>query len=336
MPVKDAELYSLAFDAALAGMAIADLEGELHRVNPAFVDMWGFESESEIVGRSVTEFWADRDAATAVAERVVADGEWEGELRAKRPDGTTFHARASASLVTDQRGDPVYMMSSFVDISDRVARQRELQRTNEHLEQFTRVLSHDLRNPLTVAQGRLELARTDHEDGELADAAQALDRAQDIINDALTLAREGESETDVEPVDLAAIAEEAWAHVPTADGTLVTETTKRVVADESRVTQLLENLLRNAVDHGGASVTVTVGDIEGGFFVADEGAGIPPTEREQVFDVGYSKPTDGTGFGLNIVQQIADAHGWAVEVTASDAGGARFEFTGVETVSTDS
>ena len=102
-------------------------------------------------------------------------------------------------------------------------------------------------------------------------------------------------------------------------------------ADERRLQRLFENLYRNAVEHGGEDVTVTVGDIDGeGFFVADDGPGIPPDERDRVFQSGYSGDEDGTGFGLAIVERIVEAHGWAIHVTESDTGGARFEITGLE------
>jgi signal transduction histidine kinase len=98
------------------------------------------------------------------------------------------------------------------------------------------------------------------------------------------------------------------------------------------VLELIENLLRNAVEHADAS-TITVGALpdESGFFVEDDGNGIPPDEREDVFDPGLTTADKGTGFGLSIVEEIADGHDWTVRVTAGEAGGARFEITGVET-----
>jgi signal transduction histidine kinase len=93
------------------------------------------------------------------------------------------------------------------------------------------------------------------------------------------------------------------------------------------------------VEHGSTSprsrafeddgVGVTVGDLPDGFYVADDGPGIPASKRDTVFDVDYSTSDDGTGFGLRIVEQIAEAHGWTVEVTEGREGGARFEITGV-------
>lgn len=88
----------------------------------------------------------------------------------------------------------------------------------------------------------------------------------------------------------------------------------------------------NAVELTTPDVTVSVGELPGGFYVADDGPGIPPAERERVFDTGYSTTDDGTGFGLSIVQRAVDAHGWEITVTEGTDGGARFEITGVDIV----
>jgi signal transduction histidine kinase len=121
--------------------------------------------------------------------------------------------------------------------------------------------------------------------------------------------------------------------VETSDATLVTATDRVVVADPDRLQRLLENLVRNAVEHGGDDVTVVVGGLDDGFYVEDDGRGIPEADRRTVLESGYSTANDGTGVGLHIVDRMADVHDWALRVTESDDGGARFEITGVEFVS---
>jgi PAS domain S-box-containing protein len=207
----------------------------------------------------------------------------------------------------------------------------ELQRQNDRLEKFTSVVSHDLRNPLAVANGRLELAQRECDSAHLDAVAQAHERMETLIDDVLTLAREGEPVEEPEPVDLGDTIDGCWRNIERNEATLVTETKRTVRAEPSRLKQLLENLFRNAVEHGGETVRVTVGSLDNGFYVADDGPGIPDGERDEVFEAGYSTADEGTGFGLNIVQKIAEAHGWEVSVTDSDTGGARFEITGVET-----
>ncbi|ELZ44886.1 multi-sensor signal transduction histidine kinase [Halorubrum californiense DSM 19288] len=209
-------------------------------------------------------------------------------------------------------------------------RTAELERQNDRLEEFAGVVSHDLRNPLEVARGRTELAREECNSDHLAAVERAHDRMTALIDDLLTLAREGAPVTDAEPVDLRRVVGSCWRTVDTRDATLRSEAEGTIRADEGRLRQLLENLIRNALEHGGEDVTVTVGTLPDGFYVADDGPGIDPDRREEVFDAGHSTSQSGTGFGLRIVEQVADAHGWSVRAVESEAGGARFEVTGVE------
>ncbi|MFB6074782.1 MAG: ATP-binding protein [Haloarculaceae archaeon] len=232
----------------------------------------------------------------------------------------------------DEDGEIAGLIGVTRQIQERKEYEERLKRQNERLDEFASVVSHDLRNPLNVASGRLALAREECDSDALDAVARAHDRMAALIEDLLTLAREGETITDPESVALATTVEASWRDVETADATLVVEAARTIQADRRRLRQLLENLLRNAIEHGGPDVTVTVGDLDDGFYVADDGPGIPESDREAVFAAGHSTTEDGTGFGLNIVREIADAHGWAVAVTESDDGGARFEFTGVTVV----
>jgi signal transduction histidine kinase len=205
----------------------------------------------------------------------------------------------------------------------------ELERANERLEEFASIVSHDLRNPLNVAEGRLELAREEYDSEDLDAVTRAHTRMNTLIEDLLTQAREGETVDETQLTDLVNLTENCWRNVATADATLMTDIDRRIHADESRLQQLLENLFRNAVEHVCEDVTITVGEMEGGFYVEDDGPGIPENQRDEVFDAGYSTTDEGTGFGLSIVKQVAQAHGWDVHVSAGSSEGARFEITGV-------
>ncbi|ESS03951.1 MAG: histidine kinase-, DNA gyrase B-, and HSP90-like ATPase [uncultured archaeon A07HR67] len=181
-----------------------------------------------------------------------------------------------------------------------------------------------------MADGRLELLRDECESDHTDDLVQALDRMDALIEDLLTLAREGERVDEAEQIGLTIAATNSWQTVKTEQATLETDTSSAVEADQSRLRQLFENLYRNAVEHGGDDVTVSVGEIDDGFYIADTGPGIPESDREEVFETGYSTAEGGTGFGLQIVEQVAKAHGWEITVTESEQGGARFEITGVK------
>jgi signal transduction histidine kinase len=156
-----------------------------------------------------------------------------------------------------------------------------------------------------------------------------------MISDVLTLARGSGSINygEYETIGLRESATSAWALVNQDTTTLEIVDSLVVDVDPSRLQQVLENLFRNTIEHCTADTTIRVGVLpdKNGFYVEDDGPGIPPAERDEVFDPGHSTKDGGTGFGLTSVKQISDAHGWDVTVTESDAGGARFEFTGVKT-----
>mgnify|MGYP000041242908 CR=1 FL=1 len=211
-------------------------------------------------------------------------------------------------------------------VTEKKEYERALKEQNERLEEFANVVSHDLRNPLNVAIGNLELAQEGREDA-LDRVADAHDRMNEIIDDLLTLARAGRSAADPEPVSLHGIARAAWATVDTADATLALGSDVSFDAHPGRVRQLLENLFANAVTHAGPDVTVTIEPLtdDSGFAVQDDGPGIPPDIADTVFDPGVTTQSDGTGFGLAIVADVADAHGWTVTLV-EDTPGTRFEF----------
>jgi signal transduction histidine kinase len=273
-------------------------------------------------------------------------------------DGERRDYDVDVSPVYDSHEQYLGRVVLISDVTDQRRSQRQLEaktqaleRRNEKLDQFASIVAHDLRNPIAVAKGHLEIARADGSEESFEHVEDALGRMEAITEDVLELARQERELSEVEPVDLAALSERAWETVETGDATLELETDGRVVADANRLRQVLENLFRNAVEHGSTSphssshedavehgpkgVAVRVGDLPGGFYVEDDGSGIPDHVRDQVFESGFTTDEEGTGLGLSIVIAAAEAHGWSVEITRSDEGGARFEFLGVERETSD-
>ena len=294
--------------------------------NRRFVETVGYDRDDIVDEELVTFYTADSK------RKLLEDGGYERALRGEfmredrelvAGDGEVVETLLRAVPRYDARDEIVGTLALYIDVSER----RELERQKARLEEFASIVSHDLRNPLNVARSRARLAQEEGDLTHLDDVIRAHDRMEALIDDLLTLARSGDRIAETEAVDLAALVEACWADAPTGDATLRVETDRVVHADRSRLRQLVENLLRNAVEHGstgGERVTVTVGDLPDGFYVADDGPGIPESSRDEVFDAGYSTQPQGTGFGLRIVEQVATAHGWTVEVTEGEAGGARF------------
>ncbi len=215
----------------------------------------------------------------------------------------------------------------------RTLRERQLAQRNERLNDFASVVSHDLRNPLNIASAHAELARdADDPAPHIEKIDSSLARMEDLIEDLLARAR-GDQDLDREPIALAEIARSAWESVDTAQATLDIEDDARFDADPERLRQLFENLIRNAIDHGREDVTIRIGATDDGFYVADDGPGVPPKKREEIFEQGVSHSEDGTGYGLAIVTDIVDGHGWTIAVDDSWADGARFAIGSVRSLS---
>ncbi|KAA9408968.1 response regulator [Haloarcula hispanica] len=256
----------------------------------------------------------------------------------------------------------VELMGNWVSYEqERERREQELTRERNRLEEFASVVSHDLRNPLNVAFGRLTLVDEAYDgDPEHVEALRrSLERMDELIDDVLALARGGHKVIDATEASLDDIITAAWDTVESSDATLERrDTDVRITGDQTRLQQLFENLFRNSVEHGSTSsrtesddsvehghsltgaddsdsddhVTVRVGTLSDGrgFYVADDGPGIPEDERDEMFERGYTTSDDGTGFGLAIVSEIVDAHGARITVSESEDGGARFDVTGIQ------
>lgn len=191
-------------------------------------------------------------------------------------------------------------------------------------DEFVMDVLHELRNPLGIAKAHLELAKEEEDETAFRRVTAALDRIEGIVD--MLGAKEFEALDELEARDLEETARAGWASVQTADAELRIDDSGSIIADHDKLERLFANLFRNAVNHGGRDVTVRVGMLEDGFYIMDDGPGIPEERREAVFERGFSTK-DGLGIGLDIVRRIVDAHDWDITVSEGDAGGARFEIT---------
>ena len=373
---------------------LATAEGDvLDTVLPDLVETDGTDAtgtngvERQLVGSSVES--GDDDESPFV------------ESFTRHADGEPREYEVSVTPVSvgDTRGGYAVVVR---DVTDRRQRIRHLRQQTAQLERFAGTLSHDLRNPLSVARGRIDLAQETGDDAHLETAADALERIEQLIEDTLTLAREGQAIEEREPIELDELARTAWDTTDTGEATLEIEPDADVTvyADHSRLRTVFENLFRNSVEHSstspdsktpetvddgstkpnatapaepggvkatpetakpllrgedrsgddhgttadervsepehtngfGASLTVRLGRTADGFYVEDDGPGIPPEDREAVFEYGYTTDEEGTGLGLAIVDAIANAHGWSVQATDDHDGGARITFADVDVI----
>jgi len=201
---------------------------------------------------------------------------------------------------------------------------------------------HELRTPITIIQGHLDTLGDDAEDRartlELLD--EELDRVRRMVDDLITLARSERPDfLRAGPVDLGdltrsivdkarGLGDRVWTLEEAAD--------EPIWADEQRLTQAILQLAENAVRHTAAGGRIGLGSaIEDGdvrLWVTDDGAGVPPAERERIFERFFRgrdgrRRSEGSGLGLSIVAAIADAHGGQAMLAPSAGAGATFSIT---------
>jgi len=352
------ERYEKIFEYSNDAIMLVDMDQEQFlEVNTTACEMLGYDRE-ELLALEPSDIYPD-DIGKLRSEflsEVRSEGAgFTEDMTCLTKSGEAVPTEISAAMLdTESAAESTTMVAILRDVSEREAYREELEQEIERLDRFTGVVTHDLRNPLNVALGRLEYLQGEGNGEHIEAIERSLERMERLIEDLLNVAHGGQIADDLEPISLPTIVDSCWQNVATDEARIVVETERTILADRTQLAQMFENIFRNALEHGisetsgeqtpdtGERMTIVVGDLADGLYVADDGPGIPPEEREQVFEAGYSTTTQGTGFGLSIVQRVAEAHGWTVRLadpdqcrdTGSGTGlsGACFEFTDVDIV----
>jgi light-regulated signal transduction histidine kinase (bacteriophytochrome) len=279
-------------------------------------------------------------------------GNLEAQLR--RADGSVFWARVSSWAVEDE-GSGVRYVQGIIEDTVAFHTSREeleqrievLERSNDELEQFAYVVSHDLQQPLSVVSSYLEMLGdncrerlSDEEESYLDRAAGATIRVQEMVDAVLNYARvdsRGRAFTTVDLNDvLESVKGQLWKEITCAKAEITVGDLPLIEADPSQMEQLLHNLLSNALkfaDGTPARVEITCEERERDrvFAVRDEGIGIEPEAVERVFVMFQRLHTEkeypGTGIGLAICKRIVERHGGRIWVESQPDSGTTFFFT---------
>lgn len=281
------------------------------------------QKESVVVEKSKDEWVIDDPAyqkfgfETYIGSSIYVRGELYGTLcfgdtERTQYEFTTFEKRF------------VELLAQWIsyELEERQAKE-ELRQQNERLNEFTRIVSHDMRNPLGVASGRVALARDTGDLSHLNDVIEALDRMDDIISYLLKISRGSKWADEPTELDIQQVAEQAWDFVDVPETAELYTEPVTITADYNGLLHLFENLFRNSLDYVGRNVTVRVGHCDGGFYVEDNGNS---GSIDDIFSDVSISITEGESIGLSIVNSIATSHGWEITPKESEDGGARFEF----------
>ncbi|KAB7513964.1 PAS domain S-box protein [Halosegnis rubeus] len=295
--------------------------------------LYGYD-ETTILGQHVRTLFADEARAepdslpdeffSQPKVDPVAVEQWH-----RRRDGSVFWGALTLSPLWNDTFHGYAAVSQ--DTTSEKEYERMLERQNDRLKEFTDILAHDLKNPLSVIDGNLTLYEETGEEKHLETVHETTERMAHLVDDLLRVAQQGDVVTDPEPTDIGAVIEMAWENLPgVSTASLHYESVESVSGDPERLCELFENLFQNSVNHGGNDVTVRVGPLESGFYLEDDGPGIRDEDKAEVFDHGFTTRSDGHGYGLSVVRTIVNAHGWDIIAADAQAGGARFEVTGID------
>lgn len=356
---SERERFQALTETAPDPVFIADVEArEIIEANAAAANLIETE-QSDVLGSSIADLHPEEDiekymelfngvGSEPVTFEELPDG---SHVEVVTATGDTVPVQIS-SVVADLEEESV-IIGIFRDVSDQLERERELkayqeqlEESNERLQQFAYVVSHDLQEPLRMVSSYMDLLEDEYRDDLDEEAKEYIDFAVDgaermsaMIDDLLAFSRVRTRGGDPEPVDATEPLENALhdltARIDESEATIDYDDLPTVGADPSQLSQLFQNLVSNAIDYAGngppqvqITATESGGMVE--FAVADDGVGIPVADQDQVFDLfsrGRNATGDGTGVGLSICQRIVERHDGDIWIESAEGEGTTISFT---------
>lgn len=338
----------LAIDSSLNGVAFADPDGTLRYVNGAFLNLWGYRSTDDVIGRSALEFWQDPPLAAAVVHELAEHGHWSGDLRARRLDGELRIMTVNASSIRTGDGEDLGMLASFIDVTE----SRHLQEVvtqSQKLESVGRLaggVAHDFNNLLTVIKASLDLAYSElPEDSvaraDLQEVSRATDSAARLTQQLLAFSRKQTiAPTTLNLNDIVQRVSAMLQRLLGEDITLRTSTAHdlgHILFDAGQAEQVLVNLAVNARDAMpmGGTLTIETRNVDRDdvfvrshpaapridyvlLTVSDTGLGMSDEVLAHAFEPFYTtkQPGKGTGLGLVVIHGVVTQNGGRIDVSS--------------------
>lgn len=214
----------------------------------------------------------------------------------------------------DSSGEAVLGVSH--DITEKKERTKSLKEKNRRLDEFNSIVSHDLRNPLNVARGFLDIARDSMKEEDLDKVENSLNRMENIIDELLAVSGDAENfekqDLNLETVFLEAIES------GNREISFELENNKDLHASRTALVNIFDNMISNSIDHNKKGVSVKVEGTSYGFLYKDDGE--LSEEIDEIVEHGYTSSTDGRGLGLSIIRRLANANDWSLELEKGGEG----------------
>lgn len=338
-------------DSVEEAVVVVDNDDHLLEYNDRFLELWQIPQNLVDVA-SGDELWTyaedqleDPQAFRDRVERLRGDPTAVTQ-ETVRFEGDRIVEHTSRPYKVD--GEMLGRVWSFRDITERKESNRKLEESNEQLENFASLISHDLREPLRGVVTHLELLDRASSEQALGNDAQAAleaamasaDRSQEMVRGLHRLSSLDRGTWEPEVVSLTEVVQEAIAQlkgqIRDADATIEFGSMPTVKGDRSQLVTLFQNLIKNAIAHpdpAAPTVAIRTRPQTGGrleVVVSDDGIGIPESAQEGIFEMfqtGGNGDGDNTGIGLTICRRIVERHGGVLTVESEADEGAKFCFS---------
>jgi PAS domain S-box-containing protein len=362
LKIKDSAIAS-----SINAIVFVDPTGAVTYVNPSFLNMWGYDSEEEILGKPAAKFWHRKKLYMEVVGATFNKGGWVGELVAEKRDGALFYAQLSANVVKNEENDPICMMASFIDITARKKAEEKLRKSQMRIEQqniqlkkldklksnFLNITSHELRTPMCSMKGYVQMLLkktlgdiTEEQKRGLMVILRNVDRLDNLIQDILDISRleSGTMKFITEITDIyKMVGEVAETMRSSADlkhvriNEEIEGKLPELVIDQERIKQVLINLVNNAIKFSPDDTVIIIRakkEEENVLFeIQDFGRGIARDKQKKIFETFYQvdynmdRTFGGAGLGLAVSRSIILAHGGSIWVKSKLGKGSTFGFT---------
>jgi len=339
--VEELRIMEAAIASAINGFAFFDLKGSLIKVNDSFLKLWGYGNNNEILGKPAIAFMQEESKVAELFKALREDGGWIGEMTGIKKNSSLFDAQVSASMVKDVNGNPVCMMASFIDITERKKLVEGMMRSDKlsSLGQLSAGLAHELKNPLAVISSCAQFCMDNMVldlplDENLHVIFRNSNRASKLINDLLAFAKPSFlewKEVDVNKVITNMLSMARLEATPYhIDFKLnFKKRLPKIIGDEEKLGQVFLNLIMNAIQAVSRKGTVILqtnflaraNQIE--VNIIDDGPGIPDDYRKSIFDPFFTTKDAGTGLGLSICHSIIEQHKGSIIADNAEGLGAR-------------
>ncbi|ADH86639.1 ATP-binding protein [Desulfurivibrio alkaliphilus] len=352
--LKEAEEgYRQIFEQSQRGIFQSSQEGRFYLINPAMAKIFGYEGPEEMllgIKNLEEQLYVQAEDRLRLWQILQQEGAVEDfEVAMRRRDGSTIWVSLCARLIHGKQGKPLYAEGSLVDITARKAAEDEIKRSNAELEQFAYAVSHDMRQPLRMVSGHLELLAKqlgprldDTEAQSLHFALDGARRLDQMIVALLEYSRVGRKTEPKQPLESRQALEDALLFLEPAIKEKQAEINihgqwPEIFASRDEITRLLQNLLDNALKyHRPAAlpkveINSRISDQYWLVTVSDQGIGIEPDQQHRLFQV-FSRLQSrehfpGSGVGLALCRKIVTHHGgWIRADSAGPGQGSAFTF----------